>query len=159
MQIAPEALLTSPLRFLLLLFSLQFSKFPPELLLLLPDSLLGHLQPKLLLPLLFLLPLPFLLESLFPQAEKNPTGWSGKWQQTLGHPVRRANRQCPHWRLCSYRPQGASHSDGAWVSKGRLSKEQTQEHNWPGARSLKFHHTALCSGHQVPRASISILTR
>lgn len=66
MQIAPEALLTSPLGFLLLLFSLQFSKFPPELLLLLPDSLLGHLQPKLLLPLLFLLPLPFLLESLFP---------------------------------------------------------------------------------------------
>lgn len=62
--------LTSPLSFLLLLLPLQLLTFPPEFLLLLPSSLLGHLQLEPLPSLLLLPPLSFFLKSLFPEAEK-----------------------------------------------------------------------------------------
>lgn len=61
--------LTSPLQLLLLPFSLQFLQFPPELLLLLPGSLLGSLYLDSPLPLHFLLQLSLFLQSLLPQAE------------------------------------------------------------------------------------------
>lgn len=129
--------LTSSLRFLLLLFSLYFLQFPPELLLLLPGSLLGRLQLEPLLSLLLLLPLPFFLSSLLPQAEK--TQMVRETAEKTG--ISLWDRQCPGGRFADYKPQGASHSEETGFPKRTPINGQKQEHSGPGTRSL-----ALCSG-------------
>lgn len=100
--------LTSPLSFLLLLLSLQLLTFPPELLLLLPSSLLGHLQLEPLPSLLLLLPLSFFLTSLFPQAEKTHKQVR-EMAETLQCPYRTSCASGEGFAGCS--SQTASHAE------------------------------------------------
>lgn len=100
--------LTSPLSFLLLLLSLQLLTFPPELLLLLPSSLLGHLQLEPLPSLLLLLLLSFFLTSLFPQAEKTHKQVR-EMAETLQCPYRTSCASGEGFAGCS--SQTASHAE------------------------------------------------
>ena len=113
--------LTSPLSFLLLLLSLQLLTFPPELLLLLPSSLLGHLQLEPLPSLLLLLPLSFFLKSLFPQAEK----------------THKQVREMAETLQCPYRTDCASGGDFAGCSSQTASHAETPfpREAWLNSRS------------------------